>query len=345
MGGEAGARAAADPGIARAGEDARGLQQVIGRDAGPIGGIIGREGGDRRTQRLHSLRVGGDEILVLQPFRQDDMNHRGEDGDVLTGARLHMDMGAPGGFSDARVDDDQFRLRLFHVLEHAAGILPREAGRLADDGIDADQQPGVGGVELRLARLPHAVMGERDEDAGLVDRACGEEHRRSDATQPAGGHAGRRDKGDEAHADIHRHRAGTVFGDDRVQLRSDLVHRRFGRNGREAPIRPALEAVEQPLVAIMLFGQGAPLGTAIAAIKWGAGIAGHLRRPAVFHRHLDRAIGRAQTADAGMDLRAHANITTERAAAPPRSAAKALSIASSSIWAATRSSRLSRPLM
>ncbi len=115
--------------LARRGDD------VGGRDAGHLLGLLGRVAGDDLGDGLHALGVLGDVGVVLEALLQDHVQHRVDQPDVGAGPELQVALGELRQPDLARVGDDE-RCAVAHRLLHAEREHGVRLGRVRPDDED-----------------------------------------------------------------------------------------------------------------------------------------------------------------------------------------------------------------
>ncbi len=125
-------------GLRRAGEGAGDLDDLLGGDAADGGGAGRRILGGLGLDLLPAGGVGGEVVLVGEPFGDDDVQYGGEEGRV--GARLQgdVDVGGPGDGGLARVDDDEAR----PAVPGSPDVLGHHGEALAHVGAGDEQAVG-----------------------------------------------------------------------------------------------------------------------------------------------------------------------------------------------------------
>ena len=189
------------------GVHARRGADLVGRNAADLGGLLGRHGGAPLGQLVEAVAPVLHEVVVVEVFLDDDVDHGHAERRVGAGAQLQEDVGPGCQPGHARIDDDEARAAAHgvhhRVTEEAvgvalerrlaphhqdlgllialvvpaprqrAGIVPFGIGGAADvgDGCQARRVAGVAGLrvaEVRRAEAHGAVGSER---AALAARA------------------------------------------------------------------------------------------------------------------------------------------------------------------------------
>ena len=247
----------------------------------------------RRLRRRHevgdepglapAVRALGDERLVHEPLVHDHVEHRQQQIEIRPRSDLQVHVGQLRGLRPARIHDDQ-RARgiLRSLFQHHARTL--EA--VAHPGVRAEDQQQLGFVNVGLEIEPLApedvaidpvllrkFLSQRVEVPGRADEF--EQAVGIDVVQvvrlPAASH--------EAHG------PAAAAGDDVVQLLGDLGDRFFPRDRPVAPVRHALERLEDTLIVMRVLRDREPLATRVAATEGVRAIPLHLADPVVLDSH------------------------------------------------------------
>ena len=86
---------------------AGGLINLLDRNLADLGGLLSRHGGATLSQLLEAVAPVLDEVVVVQVFLDDDVDHCHAQRGVGAGAQLDVQVCASRQPGDARVDDDQ----------------------------------------------------------------------------------------------------------------------------------------------------------------------------------------------------------------------------------------------
>lgn len=159
-------------GPGRAGEGPGDLDDLLGGDAADRGGAGGRVFGGLGLDLLPAGGVGGEVVLVGEPFLDDDVQDGGEERGVGAGLEGDVDVGGPGDGGLARVDDDEAG----PPVAGAPDVLGHHGEALADVGARDEQAVGeqdvgegvVGPVDAE-GQLVGARRADHAEAAVVVD--------------------------------------------------------------------------------------------------------------------------------------------------------------------------------
>lgn len=122
----------------RAGEGPGDLDDLLGRDPADRRGTGGRVFGGLGLEFRPPGGVVGEEVLVGEPFLDDDVQDGGEEGGVGAGLEGDVDVGGPGDGGLARVDDDEAG----PAVPGSPDVLGHHGEALADVGARDEQAVG-----------------------------------------------------------------------------------------------------------------------------------------------------------------------------------------------------------
>ena len=281
-------------------EDARGRDEFFGPDIGIPRRRLRREAVHRATEVVEAGDVLGDELVVVELFGEDDVEHRCEQRSVVPWQRLEMDLGQPGCLGVPRVDDQQ--------LHAPVGLLPQPYGRVApgsslvgDGRVDPDEERDVRLVVTRHGSHPPSVQSFGNLLAGLVDRGRRKSHAGTDRgpervhEHPAGRVCRRQCPGVEGNG------VWTVAVPDLREPGRDVAHR-LGQGDRL--VLSVARAFLGPDQSVWIAQQGrlqATLEAGVAAVDRVVLMPDHLGHDAAANRHVQVASVEADTAVRAMD--------------------------------------------
>lgn len=122
----------------RAGEGPGDLDDLLGRDPADRRGTGGQVFGGLGLEFRPPGGVVGEEVLVGEPFLDDDVQDGGEEGGVGAGLEGDVDVGGPGDGGLARVDDDEAG----PAVPGSPDVLGHHGEALADVGARDEQAVG-----------------------------------------------------------------------------------------------------------------------------------------------------------------------------------------------------------
>ena len=171
---------------------------LVGRHAADLGGLFGRHGGAPLGQLVEAVAPVLDEVVVVEVFLDDDVDHGHAQRRVGAGAQLQEDVGPRGQPGHTRVDDDEARAAAHGVHhrmpEEAVGVAlqrrlaphhqdlgllvalvvptPRQRTGIVPFGIRGAGDVGDGGQTGRVARVTRlrVAVVRRAEAHGAVRR-------------------------------------------------------------------------------------------------------------------------------------------------------------------------------
>ena len=237
-----------------------------------------------------------DERLVDQPVAQDHVQQPGDERGVLARTDLEVHGRPPGGLGAAGVDDDQLQAALDRPVSRLAGFSPRYC--LEITGLVPTNSQASASSKRGAPAQPHAVDGVGDGRARLVERGGREVHGGADGLHERARHPAHGGVGDVRRADVDGDGVRPVAVDDLREAVGDLVDGLPARDRLVGAVGPLAQAVQEALRVGVDLGQRPALGTGVALEQRRLAVAVHRHGPAVLDRHHDRAVGRAQPADA-----------------------------------------------
>ncbi len=286
-----------DPGAA-GGERPGGSDQFIRGDTRRRRHRFGRKARDRLAQGVNTAHVVPDKVRIVQALGQDDVEHGGDQRNVVSRAHLQVLRGAPRGLRAARVDHEQFQAVGERVGEVSPGVGVGYTAGHRNQRVQAEQQDDVRIGKVGCRRHPAPEQGRGDHLAGLVDGIGTEPHGRADGLHEGridGAIDGRRGGGERAA--VQRDTAVAVVLAQCGELFRYLVHRLLNGNIAVTAVGLPFLRVQQPVGVVALGAEILALYAAETLVHRVVRVAPHRHRRAVLDLDDDPAGGVAGAAD------------------------------------------------